>query len=137
MGYAVPAAMAAKLALPERPTVAFMGDGGLLGSLVDIAAAARLGLRLVIVVFLDGSLSWLRVAQEQRKYAPVGVTLGAQPLDKLAEGLGAVGAEVASEEELRSALAEAAETSVPAIIGVPVQSGNYRRVVEILRGRAA
>jgi acetolactate synthase-1/2/3 large subunit len=136
-GYAIPAAMAAKLAFPERPAVAFVGDGGLLGSLPDIAAAARLGLRLVILVFLDGSLSWIRVAQEQRKYEPVGVSLGPQPLDKLAEGLGAVGAEVAGEDDLRSALAETAQTSVPAIIGVPVRSGNYRRVLEILRGRAA
>jgi acetolactate synthase-1/2/3 large subunit len=137
MGYAVPAASAARLAAPDRPIVAFLGDGALLTSLPDLAAAARLGLALVLIVFLDGSLSGIRVAQEQRSYDPVGLSLGSLDVPKLAEGLGVLATEVGDEESLRAALQEAATTAQPAVVGVRVRGQNYRRLLDVLRGREA
>ena len=63
-GYALPAAIGAKLAEPDRPVVAFMGEGGLFVHLAEVATAARLGVPLAMVVFLDGARSWVQVAQE-------------------------------------------------------------------------
>lgn len=134
-GFALPAAVAAKLNLPERPVIAFTGDGGLLLSLSDVAVAARLSLALVVVVFLDGSLSLIRAAQEQRKYAPAGVALGAVDVARLAEGVGALGTEVGDEAELQKALEDALGATQPALIGVRVRGQTYRRMLEILRGR--
>jgi acetolactate synthase-1/2/3 large subunit len=136
-GFAIPAAVAAKLALPERPVVAFTGDGGLLHSLSDVAVAARLSLPLVAVVFLDGSLSLIRAAQEQRKYAPDAVALGALDVARLAEGVGALGTQVADEAELQKALEEALGATQPALIGVRVRGQTYRKMLEILRGRGS
>jgi acetolactate synthase-1/2/3 large subunit len=135
-GYALPAAIAARLVFPERPVLAFLGDGGFLLNVADLATASRLGLPLVAIVFLDASLSLVRARQEQKRYAPVGVSLGAMDIPKLAESLGALGTEVEDEEGLRSALKDAVTTTQPAIIAARVRPGGYRRMLEILRGKA-
>ena len=49
MGFALPAAIAATLAEPERPAIAFIGDGGLLMCLAELSTAARLGCNLTVV----------------------------------------------------------------------------------------
>jgi acetolactate synthase-1/2/3 large subunit len=134
-GYALPAAIAAKLTFPDRPVLAFLGDGGFLRSVADLATAAWQRLPLVAIVFADSSLGLSRVQQEQRRYAPVGVSLGAMDIPKLAESLGALGTEVEDEEGLRSALKDAVTTTQPAIIAARVRPTGYRRMLEILRGK--
>ena len=134
-GYALPAAMAAKLVTPERSVLALMGDSGFLVSLPDLAAAVQLGLPLVVIVFKDRAFSLVRAQQEQRRYAPIGVDLGEVDVPKMAESLGALGTEVEDEEALRSALTEALSTSQPAVIAARVRAGGYRRMLELLRGR--
>ena len=52
-GFAVPAALAARLACPDRPVVAFTDFTGLTASLPELATASHLGLALVIVVAND------------------------------------------------------------------------------------
>jgi acetolactate synthase-1/2/3 large subunit len=136
MAYALPAAIAAKLLLPDRPVLAFLGDGGFLRSLADLATATRERLPLVVVVFVDGALGLSRVRQEQRRYAPAGVSLGAMDIPKMAEGLGALGTEVEDEQGLQSALKDALDTTQPAVIAVRVRSTGYRRLLEVLRGKS-
>ena len=134
-GYALPASIAARLASPDRPVLAFMGASGFLLNLPELATASRLDLPLVLVVFVDDSMSLSRVAQEQKKYAPLGVSLGVMDIPKVAEGLGALGTMAEGEEGLRAALSDALNTTKPAIVAVRVNPHGYRRVVEILRGK--
>ena len=134
-GYALPAAIAAKLESPSRPVLAFMGDNGFLLNLPEMATASRLGSPLVLVVFVDDSLSLPRVAQEQKRYAPLGVSLSSMDIPKVAEGLGALGTTVDDEEGLRSALSDALHTTKPAIVGVRVNPQGYRRMLETVRGK--
>jgi len=134
-GYALPASIAAKLAAPDRPVLAFMGDSGFLLNLPEVATASRLNTPLVLIVFVDDSLSLARVAQEQKRYAPLGVSLSAMDIPKVAEGLGALGTMVEDEEGLRLALSDALNTTKPAIIATRVNPHGYRRMLEILRGK--
>lgn len=134
-GYALPAAIAAKLARPERPVVAFMGDTGFLLSIPEVATAARLELPLAIIVFADEAMSFVRVAQEQKRYQPIGSSLSAMDIPKLAEGLGALGTMVEDEDGLRSALSDATATTRPAIIAVRVNPHGYRKMAEALHGK--
>jgi len=136
-GYALPAAIAAKLTGPDRPVVAFMGDTGFLLSVPEMATAIRLNLPLAIVVFVDETMSLARVGQEQKKYQPLGISLSAMDIPKLAEGLGAFGTTVEDEESLRSALSDAISTTKPAVIAVQVNPRGYRQMVEVLQGKAA
>ena len=135
-GYALPAAIAARLVAPDRPVLAFLGDGGLLRSLADLATASWQGIPLVAVVFVDAALGLSRIHQEQKRYAPVGVSLGSMDIPKLAESLGALGTEVEDEEALRSALKDALATTQPAVIAVRVRPTGYRKMLEILQGKA-
>ena len=135
-GYAIPAAIAAKLVAQERPVLAFAGEGGLLLNLPEVATASGLGLKIVLVVFVDESLSLVRVAQEQKRYAPVGVSHPQLDIPKIVDGLGALGTAVEDEEGLRSALSDALEAPRPAVIAVRVNPHGYRRMLEVLRGKA-
>jgi acetolactate synthase I/II/III large subunit len=134
-GYALPAAIAAKLEAPSRPVLAFMGDNGFLLNLPEIATASRLESPLVLVVFVDDALSLPRVAQEQKRYAPLGVSLSSMDIPKIAEGLGVLGTTVEDEEGLRAALSDALSTTRPAIIAARINPQGYRRMVETLRGK--
>ena len=75
MGYAIPAALAAKLARPNREVVCLMGDGGFLMQAGEMATTARLGLKILFVVLRDGSLSLIEAKQRKRGYPLVGVGL--------------------------------------------------------------
>lgn len=134
-GYALPAAIAAKLEAPNRPVLAFMGDNGFLLNLPEVATASRLESSLVMVVFVDNALSLPRVAQEQKRYAPLGVALGSMDIPKMAEGLGALGTTVEDEEGLHMALSDALHTTRPAIIAARVNPQGYRRMLETIRGK--
>jgi acetolactate synthase-1/2/3 large subunit len=57
MGYALPAAMAAKFLEPDRPVLCTMGDGGYAMVLADLETAVRHRLRFVTVVYNDSALS--------------------------------------------------------------------------------
>lgn len=134
-GYAMPAAIAAGLVAQDRPVLAFLGDGGFLRSVPDLAMAAWRRVPLVGIVFVDASLGFSQAQQQLKRYAPVGVSLGSMDIPKLAESFGALGTEVEEEEGLRIALKEATTTSQPAIIAVRVRPAGYRRMVEVLHGK--
>jgi thiamine pyrophosphate-dependent acetolactate synthase large subunit-like protein len=104
--------------------------------MADLATVAWQQIPLVAVVFTDAALGLLRVQQEQKRYAPVGVSLGSMEIPKLAESLGALGTEVEDEEGLRAALKDAVATTQPAVIAAKVRPTGYRRMVELLLGRA-
>jgi len=65
MGYAVPAAVAAKAAAPTRPVVALVGDGGVLMTGNELATALQYGLDPVILVINNGMYGTIRTHQER------------------------------------------------------------------------
>jgi acetolactate synthase-1/2/3 large subunit len=101
MGYAVPAAIGARLARPQAETLAIVGDGAFLMTCMEIVTAVSLELGLVYYVFRDGELA--QIAQAQRlpyRRAPC-TRVGGVALAALAEGVGA--AYVAIERDARVA----------------------------------
>src|SRR3546814_5054441 len=73
MGCALPLALGAQLAGPERPVVAFTGDGGLLMVAGELSTAAELGSKVIVVVFVDASLALIDLKQRQRQMKNAGV----------------------------------------------------------------
>ena len=63
MGYAVPAAIGAKLARPECPVVALAGDGAFLMTGLELLTAAQQGAAVAVFVLRDGELA--QIAQFQ------------------------------------------------------------------------
>src|SRR5256712_4197271 len=63
LGYAVPAAIGAKIARPERPVLAVAGDGGFMYSVNELATAGKYRLPVVFLVMKDqryGAIKWLQ-----------------------------------------------------------------------------
>ena len=119
LGYAVPAATGAALACPERRVLAICGDGGLMFTLPELAAAAALGLALPVVVFVNEGYGEIRNEMVDAGFAPVGVDLPPPDLPALARALGCAAASVAEPPALPGAIAEAFERRVPTLIAVP------------------
>ena len=69
MGYAVPAALAAKLVHPERAAVAVCGDGGFGIALNGLLTAVEQRIPIVVVVFNNGHLGWVYHGQGDRHIA--------------------------------------------------------------------
>lgn len=63
MGCALPYAIAAALAYPDRQVVAFVGDGGLAMSLGELATCVKYGLDVKIVVLRNNSLGQIKWEQ--------------------------------------------------------------------------
>ena len=143
MGYALPAAIAAALCLPQTqgtpqtPVLAFTGDGGLGMTLAEIETAVRLSLRVIVIVFNDAALSLIKIKQkpaghggdEAVRYRPVSFAAAAA-------AMGAAGAAVTSERELAAALTDALARPGPTVIDAHVDPAGYPAVMDLSRGQA-
>lgn len=121
MGCAVPLAIGRKLAEPERPVVAFVGDAGLEMGLGELATARDLGISLPIVVFVDEQLGLIELKQRGSQMKSLGVEFAATDFTAVAEAMGGAGAPVRDRAglnaELTAAFARKGFTIISALIG--------------------
>ncbi|GAA5124157.1 thiamine pyrophosphate-binding protein [Pseudonocardia adelaidensis] len=118
MGYAVPAAVAAATAAPERTAVAVVGDGGVLMTGQEIETAVRLGAPVVVLVLQNGMYGTIAMHQARDLGRTSGVDIGAVDLVRWAEGLGAAAYGVTEAGELDEALGRAVTGRRPAVVAV-------------------
>jgi len=109
MGCAVPLAIGFRLAKPERPIVAFVGDAGMEMVLGELATLRDLKLPVVIIVFVDESLALIELKQRNSGLPNLGVDFGATDFPAVAEALGGIGRWVSNPDELREGLEGAFE----------------------------
>jgi acetolactate synthase-1/2/3 large subunit len=126
MGYSLPAAMAAKLAMPDRPVLCTMGDGGFSMVFADLETCVRRRIPFVTVVYNDNALSLIQVAQERRGHADYGVRYGSVDFAAASAALGAWSRRVNTLNELVAAVKEAQALDAPAVIEVPIDPWEYR-----------
>ena len=121
MGYAVPAAVAAKLANPGRPVVCFVGDGGFQMSALELATAVQEELAIVVIVVNNGMYGTIRAWQE-RAYPGrvVGTTLRNPDFAALARACGAHGEAIERTEQFMPALERALAAGRPALLELRV-----------------
>ena len=79
MGFAIPAAIGAKLGCPSRPVCCVVGDGGFAMMAGELATAMRLDLDIVFVVISDAHLSLIRIKQEKKGNSGYGTSLQPEP----------------------------------------------------------
>ena len=137
MGFAVPAGIAASLARPHEPVIAFTGDGGFLLHGNELETAARVGARLVVVVLNDSSLSLIRIKQEERGHRRAGVDFGAVDAAEFGRALGATGFTAGTAAEVRAATTEALAQSGPAVIDVRISGSEYAELHRVIRTTGA
>ncbi|MER5467298.1 thiamine pyrophosphate-dependent enzyme [Streptomyces sp. NPDC002685] len=122
LGYALPAAIGAKTACPDRQVVALSGDGGLQFTVQELATAAQLHLPLPVVVFDNGGYGEIRDEMAARGDAPTAVDLAPVDLPALARAYGGQGTHAYGPDELTAALTEALRTPGPTLIAIPEET---------------
>lgn len=125
MGYAIPGALGARLVWPDRPVVAFVGDGGFMMAVAELQTSVRENLPIIIVVFDDREIGLIRVKQEIKGIERFGVDLGGIDWEKLAQAFGADGVTVDTENGLQDALGAALGTGRTTIIAARIDPSGY------------
>jgi acetolactate synthase-1/2/3 large subunit len=118
MGYGVPAAVAAKLADPERCVVACCGDGGFLMTGQELESAVRYGAQILVVVFRNGMHGTIAMHQARELGRTAGTEIGDVDLASFARSLGAEGYTVRDPDELVPALESALASGTVALVDV-------------------
>jgi len=123
MGYGLPAAIAAKLAHPERPVVSFSGDGCFMMGCQELATAVRHQANVVFVVVDNSSYGTIRMHQ-QRRYPgrPVATELSNPDFVAFARSFGLRARSVTDAHELVNAVADGVWADHPSLVHVPLSS---------------
>jgi len=104
LGYGLPAAIGAKVALQDRPVVAVVGDGALMFAVNEIATAVEQQLDLTIVCVDNGGYAEIRQNEIDRGMPPIGVDLVQPDWAALARAFGAHGVRIDDADHLVPAL---------------------------------
>lgn len=115
MGYAIPAALAAKLLNPDRPVVAVCGDGGFAMAMNGLLSAVENQLPIAVVVFNNQALGWVLHGQGNR---PIASTLGDFDYAAIAAAAGCDSHRVTTAAELGAALELALSARRPVVLDV-------------------
>lgn len=117
MANAVPYALAAKLAFPERQCVAFVGDGGMSMLMAELATAAKYDLAIKIVVLKNNSLANIKWEQiGLLGNPPYGTDLYPIDFAAVAEACGVRGFRVSELGMAEGVIKEALDTEGPALV---------------------
>jgi len=119
VGWGVPGAIAAKLALPDKPVLLLSGDGAIGFGIAEFESAARQNIPFVAVL-ADDQAWGIVVSGQQKSGSTVASEFGPVEFSKIAEGFGARGVKVERPEELAPAVLTAFEAHKPTLIHVPV-----------------
>jgi acetolactate synthase I/II/III large subunit len=139
MGYGLPAAIAAKLAHPERTVVTLAGDGCLLMTGQELATAVQYALPIIVIVANNGMYGTIRMHQE--RYYPgrvVGTTLINPDFVALARSFGMTAERVEVTEAFLPALHRALAAEAPTLIELRIdpEAISTRQTLSQIRGKS-
>lgn len=110
LGYGLPAAIGAKVANPDRPVLAMLGDGGVMFTVQELAVAAELGLPLPVLIVDNSGYGEIRNEMLDRDDPVHAVTFGGTDFAALGRAMGCHAVTLDSPDGL-GAVVEAAFTA--------------------------
>src|SRR6516225_7955915 len=113
MGFAIPAALGAKLVHPDRPVVAVCGDGGFAMTMNGLMTAIEHDIPIVVVVFNNNALGWVLHGS-----GPFAAEFNDFDHAAIARAMGCRGVRVEDPAAIAPALAEAVRSETPTVIDV-------------------
>ncbi|MFT4947417.1 MAG: acetolactate synthase-1/2/3 large subunit, partial [Natronomonas sp.] len=124
MGTALPAALGAQLATPDRDVLALAGDGGLMMCLHELHTAASEEIPVTVVVFNNDDYAIIS-EEAERSFGLGGYGWEDAPLDfvAIAEGMGIEASRAETPAEIEAELAEALDSDDPVLVEVPTDPG--------------
>lgn len=118
LGYGLPAAIGAKVAAPDRQVVAVLGDGGVMFTLPELAAAAVERLALPVIVVDNGGYGQIRTNMTRRGYSPLGVDIPSPDFAAVGRALGCHGVTIDDPRHLAEELAKALAADRPTVLHI-------------------
>ena len=113
MGFAIPAAMGARLVHPDRPAIAVCGDGGFAMTMNGLMTALEHDIPIIVVVFNNNALGWVYHGS-----GPFAAEFKDFDHGAIARAMGCEGVRVTEPEALGPALVAALKARVPTVIDV-------------------
>ena len=118
LGYGLPAAIGAKLAAPDRPVIALIGDGGIQFTLPELAAAVEANAPIIILLWNNHGYGEIKRYMQNRSIALIGVDIFTPDFLAIATGFGCEATRATSFDHLRELLGKAARAKRPTVIEV-------------------
>ncbi|HWT31965.1 MAG TPA: 5-guanidino-2-oxopentanoate decarboxylase [Propylenella sp.] len=118
LGYALPAAIGAKLAAPERPVVCLVGDGGLQFALGELGSAIDAKTPVFVLVWNNRGYGEIKTYMKQRGIAPEGVDLAPPDFCAVARAYGMAAEQLYARADLTRLLQEATRRPGPTLIEI-------------------
>ena len=118
LGFAIPAANAAKLTYPNRQVVAVVGDGGFAMNMAELATIVRYKLDVKIVLFNNHSFAMEKNKMEYAGLESFGNDLTNPNFKQLAESFGLAGYRISQPDQVDSMLAEAFQQKGPVLVEI-------------------
>ena len=132
MGIAVPGAVAAKLAYPEKGVVAITGDAGFMMNSQEIETAIRYQTPIVILIWNDSQYGLIEWKQQRRFGRSAYIDFKNPDFVQYAKSFGAEGVRIESAKELLPALEKALKTDTVTVIDCPVDYSQNDRLTALL-----
>jgi acetolactate synthase I/II/III large subunit len=130
MGIAVPGAVAAKLAYPDRKVVAVTGDAGFMMNSQEIETALRVGTPFVILIWNDSEYGLITWHQLRHFGRPSHIAFKNPDFVKYAESFGAKGYRVEKTADLIPTLKTALEQDTVVVVDCPVDYSENMKLTQ-------
>lgn len=118
LGYGLPAALGAKLANPDRPVIALIGDGGIQFTIAELATAVELRLAVPIIIWNNQGYGEIKHYMKTRGIPEIGVDIYTPDFQTIARGFGCAAVKVTSFDHLQDALRSAHNANGPTVIEI-------------------
>mgnify|MGYP002633548138 FL=1 len=118
LGYALPAAIGAKLANPDRDVLCLIGDGGLMFTVAELATAVDENIAFPIVVWNNGGYGEIALYMDKAQVPRCGVGLYVPDLCAIALAFGCNAERPTSLEALKAAIVRSFSASAPTLIEI-------------------
>jgi acetolactate synthase I/II/III large subunit len=120
LGYEYPVALGAKVACPNRPVIAVIGDGGFMYNVQELSTAVQQKINVVAIVFNDNAYG--NVARDLDEWwgGAYGAALHNPDFMKLAEAFGVHGMRAKDPSQVGTLVRDAIQLDRPVLIEVPV-----------------
>ena len=129
MAFALPGAIGAHLACPDKKVLAVMGDGSFMMNSQEIETAVREHIPLKVLIWVDGSYGLIKWKMDMEEGAHDSVDFGNPDFVKYAESFGAKGHLIRSAASLLPTLRQALDEPGVSVIACPV---DYRENMKLI-----
>lgn len=122
LGYAIPAAIGAKLAMPASPVIGLIGDGAAQFTIGEMAVAVEVKLPVIFLVWNNNGYGEIKRFMAEDDIAPIGVDIYTPDFIGLGKAFGCHAVVADDLNELKKALVLATTRQLPTVIEVKQQN---------------